>query len=137
MAKRLSSEARQWAAALGLTAGAAVCFALPFGCGSDAEESTSPLDDGGDAATSDGPTKQETVTLHPDATPLPGESSCEVVMTTGIAIAQAHHVSQCSSVDYRTNPPSGGDHWPPPFWATYQKHAEVVPREMLVHNLEH
>jgi hypothetical protein len=124
------------AVALGFSLGSFGLFAFPFGCGSDSETGI-PLDAGGDGADggADGPQKEETVTLHPDAPPLPGETSCEVVMTTGISVSQAHHVALCTPVDYPTNPPSGGDHWPQ--WATYQKHTDAVPREMLVHNMEH
>jgi hypothetical protein len=76
-----------------------------------------------------------TVTLLPDAAPLPGESSCKVIETVGIAVTRAQHFPICTAIDYPTNPPSGGDHWP--CWAAYAKYQTPVPREMYVHNLEH
>ena len=76
-----------------------------------------------------------TVTLHPDAAPLAGESACEVVEVTNIAIPDAHHVAMCSSVTYATNPPSGGPHWP--IWASRGKYTDPIRREMYGHNLEH
>jgi hypothetical protein len=80
-----------------------------------------------------GPEKTEV--LSPNAPPLPGESKCEVVKTTGIAVAPALHVPVCEDVAYETNPPSGGDHWG--VWAAFKKYTMPVPREMYVHDLEH
>lgn len=98
------------------------------GCGS-VESSTA---DGGIPADA-GPPK--TVTLHPDAQPLPGETECTVVITTGIVVPGAVHVPFCTDVDYATNPPSGGDHWG--MWAAFKQYSLPVPREMYVHNQEH
>jgi hypothetical protein len=81
------------------------------------------------------PPPQERVVLHPDAPPLPGESTCEVVITTGIPVESAVHVPNCTPVDYATNPPSGGDHWP--IWAAFKSYTVPVPRPVAVHNLEH
>jgi hypothetical protein len=83
----------------------------------------------------DDPPPQNRVVLHPGAPPLPGESTCEVVITTAIPVASAQHVQACTPVGYATNPPSGGDHWP--MWAAFKSYAVPVPREMYVHNLEH
>jgi hypothetical protein len=76
-----------------------------------------------------------TVTLQPNAPPIAGESECTVVEVTGIAIPDAHHVAVCSPVDYATNPPSGGPHWP--VWAARGKYTSSIPRQLSVHNLEH
>ncbi|MEP7126656.1 MAG: DUF3105 domain-containing protein [Byssovorax sp.] len=76
-----------------------------------------------------------TVTLHPSATPLPGESACTVVEVTNISIPDAHHVELCAPVAYATNPPSGGPHWP--VWTAQGKYSSPVPRELYTHNLEH
>jgi hypothetical protein len=76
-----------------------------------------------------------TVVLHPKAAPLPGETACEVRIVTGISIPSRNHVPVCTHVDYATNPPSGGDHWP--IWAAFKEHTLAVPREMYVHDLEH
>ncbi len=84
-------------------------------------------------ALNDGPLRTEVLT--PDAPPLPGETECRVVKTTGIPIGSASHVETCSDVAYETNPPSGGDHWGT--WAAFRKYTTAVPREMYVHDLEH
>jgi hypothetical protein len=75
------------------------------------------------------------VTLHPDAAPLPGETECTVVETTGIPVPGATHLPVCTPITYKTNPPSGGDHWPA--WAAYAAYTSPVPREMYTHNMEH
>lgn len=41
----------------------------------------------------------------------------------------------CSPVEYRTKPPSSGNHYP--FWAAYKAYATPVPEGFWVHNLEH
>jgi len=87
---------------------------------------------GGGGGASGTPT---TTVLHPSDAPLPGESACTVTEVTGIPIASRNHVAPCTVVDYATNPPSGGDHWP--VWAAYKKYTAPVPVEMLVHDLEH
>jgi hypothetical protein len=105
---------------------------LASGCGGGGE---TPGDAGSGGGGSDGGGDPHTITTHPDAPPLPGETECTVIETTGIPVASAKHVALCTPVDYATNPPSGGDHWPT--WAAYAKHDTPVPREMYVHNLEH
>jgi hypothetical protein len=57
------------------------------------------------------------------------------VISTGIHVASANHVPLCTPVEYATNPPSGGDHWP--IWAEYTRFDAPVPRPKYVHNLEH
>jgi len=121
--------------------GAALAAALPAlvlaaagsGCGEstfdDAADAGGADADAGDAA------HQVSVTLHPDAAPLPGETKCEVVVTHGIKIPGAKHVDPCTPVKYATNPPSGGDHWP--IWAAFKAYTIPVPREMYVHDMEH
>ena len=51
------------------------------------------------------------------------------------ALEGATHVPACSSVTYRSNPPSSGDHYP--IWAAFQSYAQPVPPGFLVHDLEH
>ncbi|AUX41912.1 hypothetical protein SOCE26_033370 [Sorangium cellulosum] len=99
------------------------------GCGSD----TPPPIVESDAAVE--PKPPETVTLFPDAPPLPGERECKVVIRTGIPLTPARHLPVCTPVQYETNPPSGGDHWP--IWAEYKSYEAPVPREIYVHSLEH
>ncbi len=73
--------------------------------------------------------------LHPDQTPLPGETECVVTITDNHPLEGRTHVEVCSPVAYQTNPPSSGDHWP--IWAEFRSYDAPVPRSMLVHNLEH
>src|SRR5512132_371101 len=99
--------------ALAPLVGALFLFAsAPLGCGS--QDPTGSGGSGGGGAGGgggglpDAGSQPTQVTLHPSAPPLPGESECTVVKVTGIAIPDAHHVTVCSSVDYATDPPSGG-----------------------------
>jgi hypothetical protein len=113
-------------AALAPIGGAAT---LSQGCGS-----TKVGDDAG-AGGSESDAGAVTTVLHPDAAPLPGQSACEVTITTKIHVASAKHVPVCTHVDYATNPPSGGDHWG--VWAAFATYDVPVPREMYVHDMEH
>ena len=45
------------------------------------------------------------------------------------------HVPIGTIVDYGTNPPSSGNHYP--IWAAFQAYTSPVPREYYVHDLEH
>lgn len=74
-------------------------------------------------------------TLNPDAEPLPGEETCEVVKTTAIAVTSAVHLDYCTAIAYSTNPPSGGDHWGT--WAAFKEYSAPIPREVYVHDMEH
>lgn len=76
-----------------------------------------------------------TTTLHPSASPLPGETACTVVEVTNIPEPDFNHITPCTPITYATNPPSGGNHWP--IWAAFKQYTTPVPREMYVHDLEH
>jgi hypothetical protein len=52
-------------------------------------------------------------------------------------IEGANHVAVCTVIEYGTNPPSSGDHYPPPYWAAYKTYASPVPEGFWVHDLEH
>jgi hypothetical protein len=45
------------------------------------------------------------------------------------------HVAECSLVNYTTNPPSSGNHYP--IWAAFKTYTSPVPRGYYVHDLEH
>lgn len=124
--------------ALSLILGTCLPFALAAqGCGGNGVQGTGG-NGSGTASGSDpdaGSGNPMTVTLTPDAAPLPGETKCKVVETTGIPVKSAMHLPVCTSIKYGTNPPSGGDHWP--VWAEYTEYTTPVPREMYTHNLEH
>jgi hypothetical protein len=121
-------RARPLRAALGaLLALAGAASATPLlatGCGGSGSGGS-----GGDAGTGN------TTTLHPDAPPLAGETTCTVTEVTEIPVSGAMHVPVCTPISYPTNPPSGGDHWP--IWAAYRTYDAPVRREMYVHDLEH
>jgi hypothetical protein len=65
--------------------------------------------------------------FHPDA-------SCPVTIDNP-AIPAAQHLPEGTAIDYATNPPAGGPHYP--VWATWGVHMNPVPRPYYVHNLEH
>lgn len=101
------------------------------GAGGTSVSSSSGNSTGGNAADAG----LQTVVLHPDAKPLPGETECKVEITTGIAWEKANHLPVCTQVKYSTEPPTGGDHWL--VWAAYKKYSTPLPKEMYVHNHEH
>ena|GEM_PF-993557 len=45
------------------------------------------------------------------------------------------HVAECSAIEYSSNPPAGGPHYP--IWAAFQTFSFPVPRGYWVHDLEH
>jgi hypothetical protein len=92
-------------------------------------------DAGGSGGAGTGGSPAMTTTLHPSASPLPGQTACTVVEVTGIPEPNFNHITPCTPLTYATNPPSGGDHWP--IWAAFRKYTVPVPREMYVHDLEH
>jgi hypothetical protein len=131
------------AAALGAALTSWPTLASLAGCGggSDAVAPVQALDGGTDASRAhdaDSPADgggPVTEVLHPDAGPLPGEKACRVTITTGIDPGPGTHLPLCTPVDYPTNPPSGGPHWP--IWAAFGAASSPVPREMYVHDMEH
>jgi hypothetical protein len=104
--------------------------AIQPGCGSTTVEV-----DAGDDAKPDAGAEPVVTVLTPDAPPLPGQTKCEVTITTEIPLETATHVEVCTDLDYPTNPPSGGPHWG--VWAAFGTYNVPVPREMYVHNMEH
>lgn len=109
-----------------------------LGCDSDVSDAggnlatTNTAASGTSASTSSG---GDVVELTPNAPPLPGQTECKVTIRTNIPIAGAKHEAVCTPLTYGTNPPTSGNHWGS--WASFKKYASEVPREMLVHNLEH
>ncbi|MEA2460566.1 MAG: hypothetical protein QOH90_743 [Actinomycetota bacterium] len=47
------------------------------------------------------------------------------------------HVAEGTPIDYKTDPPTSGDHWPPQSIADTGFYATPVENERLVHNMEH
>jgi hypothetical protein len=57
------------------------------------------------------------------------------VATRQVPATGANHQPEGTTINYATNPPTGGDHWPATAeWGVYN---DAPPDERLVHNLEH
>ena len=125
------------AAVTGVATGCSHDVQQADGTGGSGSASTATNGTGGTGAgsTGAGDPGGELETLHPDAPPLPGQTECVVEVRSRIPIASAKHLELCTQIDYPTNPPSGGDHWPR--WAAFTEYDDPVPHEMLVHDLEH
>jgi len=52
-----------------------------------------------------------------------------------LPVEGVNHVPVGQNVDYQTNPPASGNHWPQP--ANWGFYADELPDEQVVHNLEH
>src|SRR5262249_20836671 len=64
-----------------------------------------------------------------------GGSSCPATMVCSEPNDDHRHLDIGTPIDYPSNPPAGGAHWP--IWAVWGVHANAVPLEYLVHNEEH
>jgi hypothetical protein len=56
-------------------------------------------------------------------------------VVTSYELAAGIHVAACTPIDYATNPPSSGEHYPS--WADFGVYDFALPRGYWVHNLEH
>jgi hypothetical protein len=65
--------------------------------------------------------------------PLPG-SECNAVERS-YPLADPSHVAVCSPVEYGTNPPSSGHHYP--LFPEYRVYDDAIPRGFWVHSMEH
>jgi hypothetical protein len=61
-------------------------------------------------------------------------SQCGAVKRS-FEIQTSFHVPNCQALDYRTNPPSSGDHYGT--WAAFRNYDNPVPRGFWVHSMEH
>ncbi|MDP9000303.1 MAG: DUF3105 domain-containing protein [Myxococcota bacterium] len=61
-------------------------------------------------------------------------ASCSVTIDE-LPILPAIHVPISTDIQWNSNPPSSGGHYP--VWAAYQEYSSPVPRGYYVHNLEH
>jgi hypothetical protein len=59
---------------------------------------------------------------------------CDAVVAQH-ALSPGIHVVACAAIDYATNPPSSGEHYPT--WADYGVYDFALPRGYWMHNLEH
>ncbi len=69
------------------------------------------------------------ITEEPDP-----NSTCNAVVRS-YPIPSVIHVPPCSAVEYQTNPPSAGDHYP--IYPRYGVYSAAIPRGFWVHTLEH
>lgn len=107
---------------------------LVAACGSDAapRQSASP-DAGGFGSPIDGGTP---VCQAPPAPTTPA-ASCKVTVSD-IPVAPdaaVHVVDETQALQYCSNPPSTGPHYP--VWADFKNYTTVVPTPYLVHSMEH
>jgi hypothetical protein len=83
-------------------------------------------DDDADPGSSDGgPPRQQA--LRPAA-------SCPVVIEAP-AFLTAKHVPEGTKIEYNSNPPCSGSHYP--IWAAFQEYDKPIERPYLVHDMEH
>lgn len=117
----------------------------------DALDTSEPLDtgetpDADDAAdttpTDTAPELPDTPTIDAADTTLIDTSDTAIVTTCpGSIVIETHpvipspYVPVCSEVDYATDPPTSGPHYP--VWATYKTYLEPVNPGFLVHSLKH
>jgi len=66
--------------------------------------------------------------------PFHPHASCFVTIDQP-SIGAANHIAEGTPINYPTNPPAGGPHYPR--WATWGTHAMPIPQPYFVHNLEH
>jgi hypothetical protein len=75
----------------------------------------------------------------PDAARLDGavypDASCLVQIEQPPLMSSFAHVPIGTTVDWNSNPPSSGPHYP--IWAAFQAYTAPVPRGYYVHDLEH
>jgi len=128
-----------------LTAGVAATMLAPA-CGDD-EALVSPRGAYQDATV---PRLDGALVLYPDATALDagieetgGDAAggdgaaprCKVVIESPPIAIDNSHVPIGTDVQYATNPPSSGQHYP--IWASFREFATPVDRRYYVHDLEH
>jgi hypothetical protein len=70
----------------------------------------------------------------PDAGPIEPNAACAGTVETHV-VQPWKHVAIGTPIDYTTNPPSSGPHYP--IWASYGTHSNAVDRGYYVHDLEH
>lgn len=63
------------------------------------------------------------------------KSGCATITACTIPDSSRVHVAQGTGIDYPTNPPCGGHHYP--VWVEWGVHSSPIPVGNWVHNLEH
>ncbi|CAN5561446.1 hypothetical protein BH09MYX1_BH09MYX1_42190 [soil metagenome] len=108
----------------------AVLGLVPFvllapGCGSSKPTTIYVKDGANDVALSDA--SRLDAPIRPDA-------SCSVIIAAPVLL-DSPHVDIGTLIQYPTNPPASGPHYP--IWAAFQEFSTPVPRPFWVHSLEH
>lgn len=116
--------------------------------GTMADQATSASEEGSNDSASDGAAADEPADVmdtvdgeQPDAAItglLTGETGSDsgcVVTIASPPLLPALHVAIGSDIQWDSNPPSSGSHYP--IWAAYQAYDTPVPRGYYVHDLEH
>ncbi len=67
------------------------------------------------------------------AATVPG-AACEITLES-YEVEPIQHLPEGTSINYCTNPPAGGDHYP--VWADFKTYNASVPWPYVVHSLEH
>jgi hypothetical protein len=65
---------------------------------------------------------------------MDGAPMCTTTVTQ-YAVDPSPHITECFPVQYPTNPPTSGPHYP--IWAQFKTYTVPVPRGFYVHDLEH
>jgi hypothetical protein len=101
-------------------------------CGGDDDSSDTTMspDGGGRGAEGGAP-------VCPDPPPAPQKpaASCDVSIVVSPVSPTIRHVPEGTALEYCTNPPSGGDHYP--IWAAFQEYDKPIDWPYLVHSMEH
>ncbi len=117
-------DARADAAAVGLDGALAT----------DATDSTLPVADASDATAPAEDAPEGSEAADGGSSVVITDASCPVEIDH-LPLLPATHVAIGSSIQWNSNPPSSGPHYP--IWAAYQAYATPVPRGYYVHDLEH
>jgi hypothetical protein len=125
---------RLGAGLVALVFAALACPLLAFACGGGVGSSAADPRDG----SLDAPVMGETATftyehVTLDAPEFP-DAACTVEIDTP-PLMPAEHVPIGTDVQWDSNPPSSGPHFP--IWAAYQAYSTPVPRGYYVHDQEH
>jgi hypothetical protein len=114
-----------------LTSATALLAVSVAACGgnddsSDMNPTTSPDGGGGSSPA-----------VCPDPPPAPQKPAafCDVSIVVSPVSPTIRHVPEGTAIQYCTNPPSGGDHFP--VWAAFQEYDKPIDWPYLVHSMEH
>jgi hypothetical protein len=99
------------------------------------EQGGVPTESGGGGAGAGGPAGEAGAAGAAGASGSDGNGGVCSAVETAETVAAGAHVAECSLVEYTTNPPSSGSHYP--VWADFGVYDFPLPRGFWMHNLEH